>query len=70
MKASASMRTWFLLIGIILWTGIYLSGFSNVSWVLYVPAAGFIFGAATGLCLSLTAILKLFGVKSKGTSGK
>ena len=70
MKASPSMRIWFLLVGTILWTGIYLSGFANVSWLLYVPAAGFIFAAATGLCLSLTAILKLFGVKVKESSVK
>jgi hypothetical protein len=68
MKASKSMRIWFALVGIILWTGIYLTGFNNVSWVLYVPAAGFMFAAITGLCLSLTAISKMLGITSKGGS--
>ena len=64
------MRIWFMLVGIILWAGIYFSGFANVNWLIYVPAIGFIFGAVTGLCLSLTAIAKLFGVKVKETSNK
>ena len=63
MKASKSMRVWFALVGIMLWTGIYFTGFSNVSWLLYLPAAGFIFAAVTGLCLSLTAISKMVGLK-------
>lgn len=67
MKASKSMRIWFALVGIILWAGIYLTGFSNVNWLLYVPAAGFVFAAITGLCLSLTAVSKMFGLSTKGT---
>ena len=62
------MRIWFAFVGIILWTGIYLTGFSNVSWVLYIPAAGFMFAAITGLCLSFTAISKMFGLDKKATS--
>ncbi|MEP6844926.1 MAG: hypothetical protein ABI861_02955 [Panacibacter sp.] len=68
MKASKSMRIWFALVGTILWTGIYLTGFSNVNWLLYVPAAGFIFAAITGLCLSLTAISKMFGFDTKAAA--
>jgi len=60
MRASKSMRIWFAFVGMILWAGIYLTGFSIASWVLYVPASGFILGAITGLCPSLTAISKLF----------
>ncbi|MEO7535923.1 MAG: YgaP-like transmembrane domain [Ferruginibacter sp.] len=60
MGASKSMRVWFALVGIILWAGIYLTGFSKANWLLYVPAAGFIFSAITGLCPSLTAITKMF----------
>jgi len=65
MKASKSMRIWYAFVGIILWTGIYLTGFDKVSWVLYLPAVGFIFGAVTGLCLSLTAISKMFSFNTK-----
>ena len=60
MRTSKSMRIWFAFVGIILWTGIYLTGFSTVNWLLYLPAAGFIFSAITGICLSLTAISKMF----------
>ena len=67
MKAPKSMRVWFAFVGIILWAGIYLTGFSNVHWLLYVPAAGFIFSAITGICPSLVAISKMFGFKIKET---
>lgn len=62
MTAPKSMRIWFALVGAILWTGIYLSGFSKVHWLLYVPAAGFIFSAVTGICPSQAAIFKIFGI--------
>ena len=64
------MRIWFALVGIILWADIYFSGFTNVNWLIYLPVAGFIFVAVTGICLSLAVILKLFGVKVKETSDK
>jgi len=64
------MRVWFALVGVILWAGIYLTGFSVVSWVLYVPAAGFIFGAVTGICPSLDVISKMFSFTAKGASGQ
>ena len=70
MKASKSMRIWYAFVGTILWAGIYLSGFSNVHWLLYVPAIGFIFGAITGLCLSLTVISKMVGFDTKATSNQ
>jgi hypothetical protein len=65
MKASKSMRIWFAFVGIILWTGIYLTGFSNTHWLLYLPAAGFAFSAVTGICPSLMFISKIFGLKVK-----
>lgn len=70
MKASKSMRIWFAFVAIILWGGIYLTGFSNVHWLLYIPAVGFMFAAITGLCLSLTAISKMFVFTAKGTSSE
>ena len=65
MRASISMRIWFAFVGIILWAGIYLTGFSTVNWLLYLPAAGFTFSAVTGICLSLMAISKMFGFNKK-----
>jgi hypothetical protein len=68
MRTLKSMRVWSAFVGAILWTGIYLTGFSTVHWLLYVPAAGFIFSAITGICPSLTAASKMFGVSIKETS--
>ncbi len=70
MSTSKSMRIWFAFVGIILWTGIYLTGFSNTNWVLYVPAVGFIFSAITGICPSLAAISKMFVFKINQISNK
>jgi len=56
--------------GTILWAGIYLTGFSNANWLLYVPAAGFIFSALTGICPSMVAISKMFDFSIKETSNQ
>jgi len=61
MKSSKSLRIWFVFVAIILWTGIYLTGFANVSWVLYIPAAGFILAAIIGICPSFIIASKIFG---------
>jgi len=62
-RASKEMRIWFALFGIILWFGIYLTGFSVVHWILYVPSAGFIFAAVTGICPSQMMVSSIFGSK-------
>lgn len=70
MKASKSMRVWFAFIGMMLWIGIYLTGFSSANWLLYIPAAAFVFAAITGICPSLTVISKMFSLTAKGASGQ
>ena len=62
-KASKQMRIWFLFYGVIIWLGIYLSGFSNIHWLLYLPAVGIMFAAVTGICPSQMAVFKLFPSK-------
>ena len=64
------MRVWYAIVGTILWLGIFLTGFSTASWLLYLPAAGFIFAAITGICPSQVSVFKVFGIKIKETSGK
>jgi hypothetical protein len=64
-RASLQMKVWFALFGIIIWLGIYLTGFSNVHWLLYVPAAGFILAAITGICPSQLLVFKLFPSKKQ-----
>ena len=63
MKASKTMRVWFAFFGALIWVGIILTGFSNVHWMLYIPAAGLTFAAVTGICPSQIMINKLVGEK-------
>lgn len=65
MKAPVSMRVWLVLMGAILWTGIYLTGFSTVNWLLYVPPSALTIAGILGFCPSQIAVCKLFGVKQK-----
>ncbi|HTH82178.1 MAG TPA: YgaP-like transmembrane domain [Mucilaginibacter sp.] len=58
---SKSIRVWLIVMAAILWLGIYLTGFSKVSWVFYVPAVGFIFTAISGFCPGYAAINKMLG---------
>jgi hypothetical protein len=61
MKAPASMRIWFALLGAALWTGILLTGFATVSWLLYLPAAALTVASIIGFCPTHVVIAKLFG---------
>jgi len=48
--APAWMRLFLFLGGALLWIGIWHTGFSTASWILYLPATLFVFAAATGIC--------------------
>lgn len=63
MKAYKSMRVWFALMGVMLWIGIYLTGFNNVNWLLYLPASGLTLAVILGFCPVHAMIAKMFGVK-------
>ena len=63
MKASTQMRVWFAFFGAVIWFGIFLTGFSIVHWLLYLPAVGMTFAAVTGICPSQITINKILGVK-------
>ena len=64
------MRIWFAIMGVILWLGIYLTGFSTVNWLIYLPAAGFVFAAITGICPMQISISKMFGTKVTEVTNK
>ena len=49
-KVDAPMRLFLLVVAVLLWLGIWLTGFQAVHWVLYIPAVFFVFAALTGLC--------------------
>jgi ABC-type polysaccharide/polyol phosphate export permease len=60
-NASTPMRTLFLMIAVLIWVGIWLSGYDTVHWILYLPAAFLTFAAVTGICPGLHIFGKLFG---------
>ncbi|MCW5586320.1 MAG: hypothetical protein KIS75_09320 [Chromatiales bacterium] len=50
---SKPMRLFFAVSGTIIWLGIWLTGFSVVHWLLYVPAVFFAIAVITGICPGL-----------------
>lgn len=57
---SNTMRFFFLFSGTVVLTGIWLTGFSVVHWLLYVPVIFFYFAALTGICPGLIISRLLF----------
>lgn len=49
-KVNGTMRFFFLVLGGVLWLGIWLSGFRDVHWLLYIPATFLLLAALTGIC--------------------
>jgi hypothetical protein len=43
----------------LIWIGLYLTGFGNFHWLLYVPAAATAFAGITGVCPGLMLYQKL-----------
>jgi hypothetical protein len=60
-KSNAPLRVFYLFGASVIWLGIWLTGFSEASWVLYVPAVTFVFAAITGFCPSLITFRKAMG---------
>jgi len=50
MKVGSAMRQWFIGPAVMLWLGIYLTGFDVVHWLIYLPAVLSVFALVTGLC--------------------
>ncbi|MFT3704913.1 MAG: hypothetical protein QM802_21280 [Agriterribacter sp.] len=67
MKAPLSMRLWFAVMAVMVWAGIYFSGFSIVSWLLYLPAAAFTIASIFGMCPSQLLFFKMFDAKKRQT---
>ncbi|MBJ6611783.1 MAG: hypothetical protein JG718_15600 [Candidatus Thiothrix moscowensis] len=62
---SNTMRFFFLFAASVIWMGLWLTGFSVVHWLLYVPAVMLAFAAITGICPGLIVSQLLFGEKPK-----
>jgi len=50
---NSAMRLFFFFTGSVMLSGIWLTGFSAASWVLYAPPIFFYFAALTGICPGL-----------------
>ncbi len=59
---SSALRVLFIVFALIVYLGIYLSGYDNVHWLLYIPVAALLFAGATGICPGLK-ILRAAGLK-------
>ena len=62
-KVSKAMRFFFLVVSILIWTGIWLTGFATAHWLLYLPGIFLLFAAISGFCPGLIISNKLFGNK-------
>jgi len=49
----------FLIVAILISAGIYLSGYSQVHWFSYLPAALLLLAGLTGICPTLLVLKKL-----------
>jgi hypothetical protein len=50
---SSALRAQFLSVALIVFIGIWLTGFEKVHWFLYVPVVAFAFAGITGICPGL-----------------
>ncbi len=57
-----AQRVFFLVLALIIYLGIFLTGYNNVHWFAYVPVALLLFAFLTGFCPGLK-ILKAIGLK-------
>ena len=63
MQISTEMRLWMLGPMLMLWIGIYLTGFELVHWLIYLPAVMSIFASVTRLCPGMLLIRTILKIK-------
>ena len=62
----SAIRMLFLVMAAVIAIGIWLSGFNNVHWLLYIPVIALTFAGATGICPGYMFFKKI-GFKGQGT---
>ncbi len=67
-KMDISTKAFFLFMGLILWSGIWLTGFKIVHWLLFLPATFFLISAVTGICPGMLFFKEVFRDKQTETS--
>ena len=50
LKIDNAMRFFLLVISVVIWLGIWLTGFRTAHWLLYIPAVFFLSAAILGIC--------------------
>ena len=60
MIGSKALRMTFILIGMLIILGIWLTGLNVAHWVLFLPAIFLVFAGITGICPSLIINKKIF----------
>lgn len=55
----SAQRMLFIIIATVISSGIFLSGYNQVHWLLYVPVAGMLFAAASGICPGIVMLKKI-----------
>jgi len=61
LKVGTGLRGFMGFVSVVVWLGIWLTGFDMVHWVLYIPGALLAFGAITGICPGLGLWRKILG---------
>lgn len=50
MKIDKATRFFMLVVSLMIWSGVWLTGFSTAHWILYIPAAFLLIAAILGIC--------------------
>lgn len=67
-RSSPAARVFFLVVSMVIWLGIWLTGFNIAHWVLYIPAVFLLFAAVTGYCPGMIITRTLFKETGNGTT--
>lgn len=67
-RSSPAARVFFLVVSLVIWLGIWLTGFNIAHWVLYIPAVFLLFAAVTGYCPGMIITRTLFKETGNGTT--
>ena len=61
----SAIRMLFIFMGVFIIAGIWLTGYQNVHWLLYIPPVVLLFAGITGICPGYMIFRKI-GFKGQG----
>lgn len=65
----SAIRMLFIFMSAVISAGIWLSGYDQVHWLLYIPPAVLLFAGITGICPGYIILSKL-GFRGTGTGNR